>query len=67
MTLARQANTAWDEGRMVDFDRLVRKASEADLIAFLEPPQTIAAEPPTALVDHRHSVAACADGRESAR
>lgn len=25
----------------------------------------IAAERPTALVDHRHSVAACADGRES--
>jgi hypothetical protein len=26
---------------------------------------TIAAERPTALVDHSHSVAACADGRES--
>lgn len=28
-------------------------------------PTPIAAESPTALVDHRHSVAACADGRES--
>lgn len=64
MTIARDANTAWDEGRMVDFDRLVRKASEADLIAFLES-STIAAESPTALVDHSLSVAACADGRES--
>lgn len=51
MTLARAANIAWDGRDMVEFDRLARLASEADLIAFLTPLSS-APESLRASVDH---------------
>ena len=78
MSLARAHNRAWDRepdhftanliaemsGR--DLDRTISEMTDAEIEAVVTP-KTIAAERPTALVDHRHSVAACADGRESNR
>jgi hypothetical protein len=48
----------------LDRDHPAQSALYAAHAAIFNP---IAAERPTALVDHRHSVAACADGRESNR